>query len=75
MYYVYYGYVSPDNYDSSNGPTYEIKEIESKAGVIEFKKEFDEEMHDECANIIFRVFKGRECHLEPIEVVKDYKLV
>ena len=70
MYYVYYGYV-----DANFCPLYRIKEFEDQKGVIEFKKRFDEVMCDDGSNIIFRVFEGREFHLEPIEVVKDYKLV
>lgn len=74
MYFVYYGYVSPDNYDASNGPTYKIKECQSVHEVVLFKKEFEESLHDECANIIFRVFEGSERFLAPKEVIISYEL-
>jgi len=75
MYYVYYGYVSADNYDASEGPTYKIKECRSADEVAAFKKEFDEDyLHDECGNIIFRVFEGKERTLKPKEVIQSYEL-
>jgi len=75
MFYIYYGYVSPDNFDASEGPTYCIKEFRTVDEVLAFKKEFEEEyLHDDCSNIIFRVFDGRERTLSPEKVVTKYKL-
>jgi len=75
MYYVYHGYVSPDNYDCSEGPTYTIAHFGQAQSVIDFKKEFDEGIHDECSNVIFRVFEGEEKTLVPIETVTNYGLI
>ena len=75
MFFIYYGYVSPDNYDASEGPTYVIKECATSEEVAEFRKEFDEEYFpDECSNVIFRVFEGSERFLEPKKVVETYEL-
>ena len=74
MFFVYYGYVSADNYDSSEGPTYCIKECKTAGEVETFKKKFDEEVHDECSNVIFRIFEGKERFLQPKEVVTVYEL-
>jgi len=74
MYYVYHGYLSPDNYDSSDVPTYQITEFSDSDQVIVFKQLFDGDLHDECSNVIFRIFEGVEKTLTPIEVVTDYEL-
>lgn len=61
MFYIYYGYVSADHYDPCDTPCYEIKEAKTEQEVIQFKKEFYEDyIHDECSNVIFRVFDGEE---------------
>jgi len=62
-FYVYHGYCSPDNYDSSEGPTYGIKEAGSIEEVDAFRLEFFENIHDECFNVLFRIFKGQEVSL------------
>lgn len=74
MFYVYHGYVSPDNYDSSNSPTYELSSFKSEQEVLEFKEEFDAEINDECSNIIFRIISGKELSIEPVEKVTTWKL-
>ncbi len=75
MFYVYWGYCSPDNYDASEGPTYKIKECETAEEVVAFRKEFEEDyLHDECSNVIFRVFEGEERSLKPKKVVETYEL-
>lgn len=74
MFYVYHGYVSPDNYDSSNSPTYELSEFATAKEVIDFKTEFDENIHNDCSNVIFRVISGKEMSLEPVETVTTWKL-
>lgn len=74
MFYVYHGYVNADNYDCSEGPRYVIDEFISSESVVEFKKEFDEGIYDECSNVIFRVFEGAEKSLKPVEVVTKYEL-
>lgn len=76
MFYVYYGYVSADNYDVSEGPIYKVAEFRTSDEVASFRKEFDEDyLHDECSNIIFRVFEGVERTLKPKEVIQSYDLV
>ena len=75
MLYVYYGYCSPDNYDSSEGPTYLIKEFSSSEDVAKFRKECDIHfLSDECSNVIFRVFEGKELFLQPKKIVESYEL-
>jgi hypothetical protein len=75
MFFIYYGYVSPDHYDASECPTYQIKECSTTEEVVDFRKEFDEDyLHDECKNIIFRVFEGKERFLQPKKVVETYEL-
>ena len=74
MYYVYYGYVSPDNYDTSDGPNFVIKEFSTVDEVLSFKKEFDEELYEDCFHVTFRVFHGAERELKPKQVVTEYEL-
>lgn len=74
MFYVYHGYVSPDNYDASNGPTYVLDEFSTEEEVIAFKEEFDSNLNDETSNVIFRVIKGKELSVEPVEKVTTWKL-
>lgn len=73
-YFVYHGYVSPDNYDSSERPTYEITEFDRPSEVLAFQKEFDRGIHDECCNVIFRVVLGDEMQLVPVKTVTEYQL-
>ena len=74
MFYVYHGYVSPDNYDSTYTPTYQLSEFETEQEVIEFKEQFEAELHDECTNPIFRIISGKELSMEPVEKVTTWKL-
>lgn len=74
MFYVYYGYVSPDNCDSSENLTHKIREFRSSEEVIAFKQEFEEELPRECSHVAFRVFEGRERPLLPKQVVQTYEL-
>jgi hypothetical protein len=74
MFFVYCGYSSPDNCDSSERPTYEIKEFKTEEDVIKFKKEFDEWISNECSNIIFRVFEGTEKKIKPVKIITEWKL-
>jgi hypothetical protein len=71
MFFVYHGYCSPDNYDSSEGPTYKITECATLADLSALKRNFDKHDYDECANAIFRVFEGVEWRMEPVETVTD----
>ena len=76
MFYVYYGYVSPDNYDASEGPTYKIEEFKTAEAVEHFKREFEEDyLNDDCDNVIFRVFDGVERELKPKVIVDSYEFV
>ena len=74
MLYVYAGYVSPDNYDASERPCYELKEFRTTGEVLSFKKEFDENIHSECSNVIFKVIDGRERQIVAKEVVTEYEI-
>ena len=74
MYYIYSGYVSPDNYDNSEGPSYTIEECHTQEAVIEAKKAFEEDIHDECSYVIFRVFEGDEKKLKPKEIITEWEI-
>lgn len=74
MFYVYHGYVSPDNYDSSYSPTYKLSSFSSEEDVIKFKEQFEAELNDECTNPVFRIISGKELSLEPVEKVTTWKL-
>lgn len=74
MYYVYHGYVSPDNYDASEGPIFKLTECETEGDVLKLKEQFEQEIHAGCAHVIFRVFKGKELELEAEEKVTVWKL-
>lgn len=74
MYFIYHGYVSADNYDPSERSTYKLTVKETEAEVIAHHKEFLEDLHDECCNEIYRIIKGDELLLKPVQIVTDYKL-
>lgn len=74
MFFVYCGYVSPDHYDSSESPTYELHSFKDEESLLQFKKQFEENVHSECDNIIFRIFSGKEVFLKPVNVVTEWKL-
>jgi hypothetical protein len=72
MFFVYHGYCGPDNYDASEGPTYKITECKTTTDVARLKRDFDENIHDECSNVIFRVFEGVERRKKFVETVTDW---
>ena len=75
MFFVYSGYVSPNNCDLSNdGPCYTLSQFKTSKGVIQFKKEFEEGVDGDCCNVIFRIFKGLEMDLKPIKHEVDWEL-
>lgn len=71
---VYSGFVCADNYDCSDGPIHEVNIFNTHEEVIEFHKEFQENVYDECGHVIFRVFEGTEMKIAPVEFVKTYEL-
>lgn len=75
MFFVYYGYVGPDNYDASEGPIYKLAKCETEEEVIDLKKGFDSIVNEgNVSNPIFRVFEGEELELVPKKVVVDYTI-
>ncbi len=74
MFFVYCGYVSPDHCDSSYSPTYKLLSFNNEQEVLKYKVEFDENINSDCDNVIFRVFKGTELNLKPVEKVTEWKL-
>jgi hypothetical protein len=75
MYYVYSGYVSPDNCDSSERPTYTLREFRTADEVAAAKAEFEAEAQgDDNSNAIFRVIEGVERELKPVEVVQRWSI-
>lgn len=67
MFYVYSAYVSPDNYDSSEVPTYTMSSFNTEAELVKFKMEFEENLNNDCSNAIFRIIEGKELQLTPVE--------
>ena len=74
MFYVYSGYVSPDNCKSSSGPTYTLAEFRTADEVAAAKAEFEANLHSECIHAIFRVIEGRERSMKPVSVVQAWSL-
>lgn len=71
-YIVYYGTVNCDNHDRY--PTHRITTFETAEQVEKFYAEFQEQIRDDDDEIIFRVFKGEEMRLTPVETITTYKL-
>jgi hypothetical protein len=74
MYYVYHGYVGPDNHDASDGPVYELTECETEEDVLGLRADFDANINGETSHVIFRVIEGKERKLEPKERVTSWRL-
>lgn len=74
MFYVYSGYVSPDNYDSSEEPTYKFDSFKTEEELIKFKMEFEENLNNDCYNVEFRIIEGKELSLTPVEKVTSWKI-
>ena len=76
-YFVYSGYVTPDSYDSSEGPIYTIKEFSTEEQVLHFRKDFGEEVSDPeyAGNVIFQVIEGVEKTIVPKEKIVAFELV
>ena len=78
QYFVYSGFVGPDNYDCSEGPIYTVNEFVSKEDVLSYLQEFNEATDNvECSNLIFRVFEGVERKIQPTKkvLVVEYGLI
>lgn len=74
-YFVYSGFVSSNNFDCSEGPTYGITVCETEYDVLELYKRFNESIHDQCSYVIFRVFHGEEKQLIAKTKVVEFDLV
>ena len=74
-YHVYYGYVSPDNYDASERPCYKMRSFDSEEDAIEFYEEFRDNINDECSNVEFRILVGDELLIRAKEVAIKHELI
>lgn len=74
MFYVYSGYVSPDNCDSSEEPTHKFNYFRTEEELIKFKMEFEKSLNDDCIHVVFRIIEGKELTLTPVEKVTTWKL-
>ena len=74
MYFVYVGYVSADRYDASESPCYKLKQFHTAGCAEDFIKEFYENIHGECSQVICRVIYGTEMDVVPEETVVTFKL-
>ena len=75
MYFVYYGYVDPDNYDASNGPVYKLVMCVTTKEVLELKERHEQGLDSESSNPIFRVIEGVERNVVKKETVVSWKIV
>lgn len=41
---------------------------------LDLKKKFDENIHEDCRNVIFRIISGQELELQPLETLITWKL-
>lgn len=72
---VYYGAITPDNYDASEGDgPYKLVLCKTEAQVLKLRKEHEEERGPEDSKPIFRVFRGEELTLEPVKTVTEWVL-
>lgn len=73
MFFVYSGEINCDNCDGE-APTHSIKEFEDEGDVIEYKKEFEEEIVREDSHfVIFRIFEGKELKMKPKKIVNSWE--
>jgi len=73
-YYVYSGYISPDNCDGER-ETHTLEVFDTPEQVLKFKKEFDQNIHEECGHIVFNVIEGREVFFKAKKTVTEWELV
>jgi hypothetical protein len=69
---VYFGTVNWDNHDRY--PTHKIIVFETAEAVETFYTNFKNQIRCDDGEIEFRVFKGDEMAIRPIEIVTKYKL-
>jgi len=74
MYYIYSGYVTSDSYDASETPVYTMRVCSSADEVTQLKEDFENDLSEDCSNIIFRVIEGRERKLVEETKVVTWKL-
>lgn len=60
MFFVYKGYVSPDNSNPSHDPAYTLAEYETTEEVLKAKQDFEASLNEECQHVLFRVIDGVE---------------
>lgn len=73
-YYVYSGYVSPDNCGGERA-THELREFNTEQEVLKYHEEFKRQLNEECSLVTFFIIKGKELNIQPEQVVTKYKLV
>lgn len=74
MFIIYSGYSSPDRCTDNDEAVCDLDLVNTEEEVIAHKKEFDEQIYDECRDITYRIFKGTEYFLKPIEKITKHKL-
>ena len=74
MFFVYSGYINPDNADSSNGPTHTLKMFNTEKEVIADREEFEEALGRECSDVYYVVIDGKERPLVESKKVVTWSL-
>jgi hypothetical protein len=75
MFYVYKGFIGPDNYDCSYGPLFTLKEFETEQEVLEDHKEFHEDRGSEDSHVTYRAIEGSDVAIVEKERVTEHALV
>lgn len=74
MFFVYHGYVGPDNYDARNGPFFKLTKCNNEAEVLALLKKHDEELGSGPSHQRFRVIEGVAREIKAVSTVTKYKL-
>ena len=73
-FFVYHGYVTPDNCDASEGDgPYRLDVCTTEAQVLKLRAEH-EDRSDEASGPVFRVIEGEEIAMKPMKTVETWKL-
>lgn len=75
MYFVFYGHLTPDNWSDPEPPQWKLELLDSSEQVLALRAEWETDYpHTECRECVFRIIRGEERYLKPIEIVKSWEL-
>ena len=74
MFFVHYGHLGPDSYNNDDGPRCDWATFDTEEEVLDFHKEFLQELDECCSHITFLVVEGKKREISEKTRVTEYVL-